>query len=91
MVMPFLVLISECNFVDGTSLFKHIANVQKSPSKSVSISQLDIILTPNPLVPTGFEAYYHIFQSRPIIHSAFSLNILKTRSYVLAAGSALTL
>jgi hypothetical protein len=42
-----VVLISECHFGDGTSLFKHIANVQKSTSKSVSISQLDVILIPN--------------------------------------------
>ena len=100
MVKPFLVLISECHFGDGPSLFKHIANVQKSTSKSVSISQLDVILTPNwyhltpnPLFPTSLEANYHIFQSRPIIHSAFSLkhNKRKTRSYVLAAGPVLTL
>ena len=81
--MPFFVLISECHFGDGPSLFKHIANVQKSTSKSVSISQLDIILTPNPLFPTRLEVNYHIFQSRPIIHSAFSLKHSKNAKHVV--------
>jgi hypothetical protein len=90
MVMPFFVLISECHFGDGPSLFKHIANAQKSTSKSVSISQLDVImtpngyqLTPNPLFPTHLVANYHICQSRPIIHSAFSLKHNKKVKHIV--------
>ena len=90
MVMPFFVLISECHFGDGPSPFKHIANVQKSTSKSVSISQLDVILTPNwyqltpnPLFPTHLEANYHICQSRPIIHSAISLKHNKNVKHIV--------
>ena len=90
MVMPFFVLISECHFGDGPSPFKHIANVQKSTSKSVSTSQLDVILTPNwyqltpnPLFPTHLEANYHICQSRPIIHSAISLKHNKNVKHIV--------
>ena len=82
MVMPFFVLISECHFGDGPSPFKHIANVQKSTSKSVSISQLDVILTPNwyqltpnPLFPTHLEANYwrHCLSLQPPIRPSFQV------------------
>ena len=81
--MPLFVLISECHFGDGPSPFKHIANAQKSTSKSVSISQLDVIMTPNPLFPTHLEANYHICQSSPIIHSAFSLKHNKKVKHIV--------
>ena len=68
-------LISECHFGDGTSLFKH-CKWTRVTSKSPSISQLDIILTPNwykltpnTLFPTRLLANYHIIHSWPKIHS----------------------
>jgi hypothetical protein len=82
--------LSICQFGDGLSLFRHIANGQKSASKSPSISQLDIILTlnwyqltQNPLFPTCLKANYHIFQSRPNIHSTFSLHHNKNVKHIV--------
>jgi hypothetical protein len=56
----------------------------------VSISQLDVILTPNwyqltpnQLFPTHLEANYHICQSRPIIHSTFSLKHNKNVKHIV--------
>ena len=73
--------------ITNLSLFKHIVNGQKSAIKSLSISQLDIILTPNwykltpnPLFPT---CLVHILQSWPKIHNTFCSNHNKNVKHVV--------